>query len=46
MEVTTEENSNTNLKEERSKLILKEIENNFKKMTKNSPLELKNEIKT
>ena len=46
MEVTTEENSNTILKEERGKLILKEIENNFKQMTKNSPLELKDEIQT
>ena len=45
MEVTTEENSN-NPKEERGKLILKEIENNFKQMTKNSPSELKDEIQT
>ena len=45
MEVTTEENSN-NQKEERGKLILKEIENNFKQMTKNSPTELKDEIQT
>ena len=44
MEVTTEENSNP--KEERGKLIIKEIENNFKQMTKNSPSELKEEIQT
>ena len=44
MEMTTEENSNP--KEERGKLILKEIETNFKQMTKNSPDELKEEIKT
>ena len=44
MEVTTEENSNP--KEERGKLILREIENNFKLMTKNSPSELKDEIQT
>jgi len=44
MEVTTEENSNS--KEERGKLILKEIENNFKQLTKNSPSELKEDIQT
>ena len=42
MEVTTEENSNP--KEERGKLILKEIETNFKQMTKSSPSELKEDI--
>ena len=44
MELTTEENSNP--KEERGKLILKEIENNFKQLTKNSPSDLKEEIQT
>ena len=42
MEVTTEENSNS--KEEKSNLILKTIESNFYKLTKNIPEELKGEI--